>query len=55
MAVLNQHVECIYRLVIEGARTNIMDYKRQFLKEIAPNIYIKYILEKLEEVSLFIT
>lgn len=52
LAVANQKVECIYRLVIEGARTNLMDYKRRFIKDTAPNVYIKYVLEKLEEVIL---
>jgi ankyrin repeat protein len=47
VAVTHQRVECIYRLVIEGAKTNIMDYQRKFIKEVAPNVYIKYILEKL--------
>lgn len=31
-----------------------MDYRRQFIKDVAPNIYIKYILEKLEEVHTFL-
>lgn len=50
LAVIHERVECIYRLVIEGAKTNVMDYQKKFIKEIAPNTYIKYVLEKLEEV-----
>lgn len=48
LAVVNQRIECIYRLVISGAKLNIMDYKKQFIKDVAPNVYVKYVIEKLE-------
>ncbi len=55
LAVANQRLECIYRLVISGAKMNVMDYSKKFIREVAPNVYIRYILEKLEEVQVYLT
>ena len=34
---------------------NVMDYQKKFIREVAPNVYIKYILEKLEQVKMDLT
>ncbi len=43
-AVLNKRLACIYRLFIEGAKLNAESDNRKSVKDIAPDMYTKYVL-----------
>ena len=47
LAVAKKQVSCIVRIFVEGGQLNVLDHEKRTVKAVAPDIYTKYLLEKL--------
>lgn len=54
LAVENKKVECIIRIFIEGGQLNAINKQHKTVRMVANDAYIKYLLEKLEEIKFVI-
>ena len=54
LAVENKNIECIIRICIEGGQFNIMNNDKKTVRMVANDAYIKYMIERLEEVKFVI-
>lgn len=54
LAVENKNTECIIRIFIEGGHLNSLNNNKKSVRNVAPDAYTKYLLEKLEEIKFVI-
>jgi len=47
LAVTNKHAECVIRIFIEGGKLISINNAKQSVKSVAPDVYTKFLLEKL--------
>jgi hypothetical protein len=48
LAVAKKNIECIIRIFIEGGKLAALDNERRSVRSVAPDVYTKFLLEKLE-------
>lgn len=54
LAVENKNIECIIRIFIEGGHLNVLNKDHKTVRQVANDAYIKYLIEKLEEINFII-
>jgi ankyrin repeat protein len=54
LAVAKKNIECIIRIFIEGGKFTSLNEAKQSVKSVAPDVYTKFLIEKLEEIRFVI-
>ena len=54
LAVENKNIECILRIFIEGGQLSALNNNKKSVRNVAPDAYTRYLLEKLEEIKFVV-
>lgn len=54
LAVENKNIECIIRIFIEGGQLSSINKGGKTVRNVAKDAYVKYLIEKLEEIKFVI-
>jgi ankyrin repeat protein len=54
LAVVRKNIECAIRIFIEGGKLTSLNNAKESVRNVAPDVYTKYLLEKLEEVRFIV-
>ncbi len=54
MAVSKKHIECVIRIFIEGGKLTSLNNAKESVRDVAPDVYTKFLLEKLEEIKFVV-
>jgi hypothetical protein len=54
LAVSKKHIECVIRIFIEGGKLTSLNNAKESVRDVAPDVYTKFLLEKLEEIKFVV-
>lgn len=54
LAVAKKNIECIIRIFVDGGKFTSLNNAKQSVKSVAPDIYTKFLIEKLEEIRFVV-